>query len=127
MTATRIPARVLATLVLTLVLTPLLVAFGPPTDPLSPPANGPRRLETGWSALVNATVHPRPGETIEHATVVMRDGRIASVLTPSAGSTDAPAAPAGATPFDCTGLHVYAGLIEPFLEVESPAPDVDAP
>lgn len=91
-----------------------------PTTPLLPPANGPRRVEPGWHALVNATVHPDPGNVLERATVVIRDGVIVSV---EAGASP----PAGATVWDCTGLHVYAGLIDPYVEVETPKPDPGAP
>ena len=40
-------------------------------EPLTPPANGPKRVEPGFHALINATVHIGPNHTIEHATVVM--------------------------------------------------------
>src|SRR5262249_38192654 len=95
-------------------------------DPLSPPANGPRRPAPGWNALVDATLHPRPGQTVEHATVVMRDGKVAQVLAPGADGK-ATAAPVGATTWDASGLHVYAGLIDAFVEVEAPQPDFNAP
>jgi imidazolonepropionase-like amidohydrolase len=97
-----------------------------PADPLSPPANGPRRPAPGWHALVGATLHPRPGETVDRATVVIRDGLIAQVLAPADDGAPAPA-PAGATAWDCSGLHVYAGLIDAFVEVDAPAPDAGAP
>jgi imidazolonepropionase-like amidohydrolase len=56
-------------------------------------------------AIVGATVWERPGTKIENATVVVRDGVIASV--------GAGAAPAGATVIDGKGKVVTAGLIEP--------------
>jgi imidazolonepropionase-like amidohydrolase len=56
-------------------------------------------------AIVGATVWQRPGTKIENATVVIRDGAIASV--------GAGAAPAGATVIDGKGKVVTAGFIEP--------------
>ncbi|HBS28564.1 MAG TPA: hypothetical protein DEB06_03730, partial [Phycisphaerales bacterium] len=84
-------------------------------QPLAP-ANGPRLTDPAWHALVHATLVPEPGKKIEDATIVLRDGRIVSV---QAGGTPPP----GARVWDCTGLTVYAGLIEPFFEVDSPRPD----
>lgn len=90
-------------------------------SPLRPPPNSVRHTEPGdgWWALTNATVHVRPGETIEKATVVIRDGRVVSVgVTPP---------PAGANVRDCTGMHIYAGFIDAFVEVDVPQPDPLAP
>ncbi|MCZ6785678.1 MAG: amidohydrolase family protein [Planctomycetota bacterium] len=99
----------------------LLAAF--PLDaqetPNTEPANGPRRLDPAWHALVGATVHVQPGETKENATVVWRRGKIVSVGTK--------AAPAGARVWDAKGLHVYPGLIDAYVEVAAPAPDAKAP
>src|SRR5438874_253436 len=72
-----------------------------PVSPLNPPANGPRHEDPSWHALTNATVHARPDSTIEHATVLIRSGRIEAVL-PAAGDKPA-AAPPGARVWDCTG------------------------
>lgn len=117
----RRPARALAGGLAAIVTAAALAASQPlPPEPLRPPPNGPRRVETGWHALTGATVHVRPGEKIENATVVMRGGMIVSV---EAGA----APPAGATAWDCSGLHVYAGFIEPFLEVDAPLPAADSP
>lgn len=55
-------------------------------------------------ALTDATVHTVSGPTIEHATVVIRDGKIEAV------GADAPV-PAGATVTPCTGKQIYPGLI----------------
>lgn len=85
-----------------------------------PPANGPVVRDPGFHALVGGTVVVQPGERIENATLVLRDGRIAAV-------GPALAAPAGARVHDCTGLTLYAGLIEPLLPVDAPAPDPDGP
>ena len=66
----------------------------------------------------DARVIAAPGEQLDRATVVMRDGRITAV---EAGQ----AAPKGSTIIDCTGLTIYPGLIEPFLATDVPALDED--
>lgn len=84
------------------------------------PANGPRPVEPGWHVLTHATLIPRPGEKIEDATIVIRDGLI--VATEAKGK-----APEGAREWDCTGLTIYAGLIDAHVPVDAPAPDAKAP
>ena len=83
------------------------------------PPNGPRVIDPRWHALRGATLIPAPGEKIDNATIVLRDGVIVS-----AGAGTEP--PAGARVWDCSGLWVYAGLIEPYLPVDVPSPDTDA-
>ncbi len=89
-------------------------------SPLAPPANGPRRADPTWIALVDATVHPRPGETLEHATVILKDGRITAVL-PADGVRPA-RLPLGPRVVDCKNLHLYAAFIEGYAEIDAPAP-----
>ena len=96
-----------------LLLSPVLLAQQPPTD-------GPRQVDAGWHALVHATAVTQPGQTVEDATIVLRNGLIVSVAPGGQ-------APAGARVWDCSGLTVYAGLIEPYLPVEAPPPPEDAP
>ncbi len=100
------------------------LAVEPPTSrsPLAPPPNGPRKSEPGdgFIALTNATIHVKPGETIEKGTVVFRGGMIESV---AAGD----AVPAGAESRDAAGMHLYAGFLEPYFEVDVPKPDPSAP
>ncbi|MFI5371621.1 MAG: amidohydrolase family protein [Candidatus Eisenbacteria bacterium] len=55
-------------------------------------------------ALTDATVHTVSGPTLEHATVVIRDGRIAAV---GADAT----VPEGATVVPCAGKQIYPGMI----------------
>lgn len=64
-------------------------------------------------ALQHATVVVRPGQTIEDATLVVRDGKIASV-TPGGQP------PADARVIDLTDRMVYAGLIDAYAETEIP-------
>lgn len=75
------------------------------TDILPP---GFRPKPVGVHALVGGKVVTKPGETIEGATVVIRDGLIAAV---GKGVT----VPADARIWDTTGLTIYAGFIEPYL------------
>ncbi len=84
------------------------------------PANGPRRTDPGWHALVHATLVPEPGKKIEDATIVFRDGRITSV-------EEKGTPPVGARAWDCTGLTVYAGLVEPYMPIDARAPDEKSP
>lgn len=106
------------------ILLPAAAGSAQPTSasPLAPPPNSVRKVvpAQGWHALVGATVHVSPERTLDKATLVWRDGRIVSV------EEQAPA-PAGATVHDGAGLHVYAGFIEPYLEIDVPRPDLGAP
>lgn len=110
-----------------------LVALAQPTSngPLANKPNGMRHADPAWIALSNCTLHARPGHVTAHATVVLRDGRIAEILPALPGpdgkpgtEDDAPAPPPpGARVHDCAGLHVYAAFIEPYLEIDVPRPD----
>jgi imidazolonepropionase-like amidohydrolase len=62
---------------------------------------------------------------MEHATVVVKDGRIAAILP---GENKAPARlPVGPRVIDAKGLHVYAAFIDPFVEIDAPRPDPKSP
>ena len=64
----------------------------------------PASVRAETIAFTGATVHTVSGPTLERATVVVTDGRIAAV-----GADVSP--PAGATVIACDGKHVYPGLI----------------
>ncbi|MFG0276219.1 MAG: amidohydrolase family protein [Phycisphaerales bacterium] len=81
----------------------------------TPPPNGPRSVEPAWHAIVNATLVPAPGELVEDATIVLRDGVIRSIAT---GAEP----PAGARVWDATGMTVYAGFIDAHVPVDAPTP-----
>ena len=68
----------------------------------SPDRGSQRHAES--LALTGATVHTVSGATLDNATVVVTDGKIAAV---GAGV----AAPAGATTISCAGKHIYPGMI----------------
>lgn len=71
-----------------------------------PPGHRPKPL--GIHALTNATVIPQPGESLNNATIVIRDGKIESV------GKDV-AIPADARVHDLTGCTIYAGFIDAAL------------
>jgi imidazolonepropionase-like amidohydrolase len=118
--------RTSASLALGLLAIAVQSLYAQPTGdtPLVSPPNGPHRAEPSRHAITDATVHVAPGQTLEHATVVIEDGKIVRVATR-----------ASAKPIDLTtyqvwngeGLHIYAGFIDAFVEVDAPAPDPDAP
>ncbi len=100
-------------------------------SPLAPPTNGPRRVDPTWLALVDATVHVSPTQTLDRATVVVRAGRIISVTEANPGpdgkhgtGDDLPTRlPIGPRVLDGKGLHAYAGFVDPYIEVDAPKPD----
>ncbi len=94
------------------------------TSPLLPRPEAIRDARPSWHAITGATVHVSPTEVIENGTVVFKNGRIERVLT---GVEPDPKSVEGCRVWAGEGLHVYAGFIEPFVEVEAPAPDRSAP
>src|SRR4051794_22597360 len=71
---------------------------------------GFRPLPLGAHALIGGKVIVKPGEEIDSATIVIRDGLIKAVgkeLTP----------PDDARIWDMKGLTIYAGFIDPYLVI----------
>ena len=68
------------------------------------PVQGIRDNGTGYHALVGARVVTGPGQVMDDATIVVRDGLIQRV-----GGGDPPA---GARVWDLTGLTVYPGFVD---------------
>ncbi|MBT8484265.1 MAG: amidohydrolase family protein, partial [Phycisphaerae bacterium] len=83
------------------------------------PANGMRSTDIRTHAIVDATVIPAPGQRLEHATIVMRDGVIVSVGT-------AVEIPPETRRWSGEGLTVYAGLIDAALLIDASALPEDA-
>ncbi len=81
---------------------------------LVPP--GFRPIPPGVHALVGARVFVKPGEVLNDATIIIRDGFIQGVAKNATPPPDARI-------WDMKGLTVYAGFIDPYL---SPAPKSDA-
>jgi len=65
----------------------------------------PAQAQSGPIAIINVTIHPAVGKTIERGTVVFDKGRIVAV-----GSDVI--APEGARTIDAAGRHLYPGMIE---------------
>jgi imidazolonepropionase-like amidohydrolase len=78
-------------------------------------APGFRPLPLGVHALVNGKVVPKPGEVLEGATIVIRNGLIEAVGTNTT-------APADARVWDMKGKTIYAGFIDPYLVLETSSP-----
>jgi len=78
---------------------------------------GFRPLPLGIHALVGGKVVVKPGETLDGATIVIRDGFIEAV-----GDDVKP--PADARVWDMKGLTIYAGFIEPYLALGSTNPPI---
>ena len=78
----------------------------------TPPPDDIRSPEVRRDAIVGVTLVPRPGEVVENATILLRDGMIEAVGT----ELDVPA---GYRVRDLTDHFVYAGLIDPSI-VRSP-------
>src|SRR5262249_41269963 len=77
---------------------------------IRPPGFRPQPL--GVHALVGGKVVTKPGEVIEDATIVIRDGYLQAV-----GKDVQP--PADARVWDMKGLTIYAGFIEPYFTAGS--------
>jgi N-acetylglucosamine-6-phosphate deacetylase len=77
-----------------------------------PPVNGMRPSNPARYALVGGKVLVAPGQTIEKATVLIKDGAIEAVGADLA-------APAGYRVFDVSGKTLVAAFIEPALVTDS--------
>lgn len=80
------------------------------------PVNGPHDRAEIPLALIHATVHVSPTETLTDATVLIQGGRILDV-------GKRVRVPAGTEVRDLTGLHVWPGLIDPFSDLGIAARD----
>ncbi|HVK59041.1 MAG TPA: amidohydrolase family protein, partial [Candidatus Kapabacteria bacterium] len=76
---------------------------------LLPPGHRPN--PPGTYFLHGATVFTRPGERIENASILVRDGRIEAV----GANLETPA---DARVWDMQGLTIYAGFIDPYLTLK---------
>lgn len=85
------------------------LAAGKP--PSTTPDEGLRKRPPTWFALTDARVITRPGEVLEGATIVLRDGRIEAV-----GPSIEP--PAGSQSVDLAGKTIYAGFLDAFTHID---------
>jgi N-acetylglucosamine-6-phosphate deacetylase len=92
---------------------------GPPLvaddAPSTAPVDGLRTNTPRAYALVDARIVKAPGAILEKGTVVVRDGAIVAV-----GADVKP--PADARVIPAAGKTIYAGLIDGFSEIDTPAP-----
>src|SRR5580658_434776 len=95
-----------------------LALHGAARADILPPGN--RALPPGIHALVGGKVVVKPGETLDSATVLIRDGLIEKVGTNIT-------APPDARVWDMKGLTIYAGFIDPYLTLGSNRPGGAAP
>lgn len=93
---------------LVMFLTLLFLAPSTFASDILPPGFRPKPV--GVHALVGGKVVTKPGETLEGATIVIRDGLFQAV------GKDV-ATPADARVWDMTGLTIYAGFIESYLPI----------
>lgn len=117
--------RVTAHLAVVIAVCVVSIAWAQPAtnSPLDPPPNGPRKSDPSHHVLTNCTVHVSPSQTIDKAMVEFKNGRIVAVSAIGDGWI----APAGARVWDMTGMHVYPGFIDAYVEVDAPRPDDAAP
>lgn len=79
------------------------------------PVTGLRANATGFHALVGARVVTAPGQVLDNATIVIRNGLVTAVGANAA-------APAGARVWDLKGLTVYPGFIDAHADLGGDAP-----
>jgi imidazolonepropionase-like amidohydrolase len=69
----------------------------------------PAAAQSGTIALTNATVHVGNGQVIQNGTIVFNNGKITDIGTGISTS--------GAKVIDCSGKHIYPGLISPVTDL----------
>ncbi|WP_396214275.1 amidohydrolase family protein [Gemmatimonas sp.] len=79
------------------------------------PVTGLRANATGYHALVGARVVTAPGQLLDNATIVIRNGVVTAVGTGIA-------APAGARVWELKGLTVYPGFIDAHADLGGDLP-----
>ncbi len=79
------------------------------------PVAGLRANATGYHALVGARVVTAPGQVLENATIVIRNGVVTAVAA-------AMAPPAGARVWELKGLTVYPGFVDAHADLGGDAP-----
>jgi imidazolonepropionase-like amidohydrolase len=85
------------------------------SDPLAPRPNGMESATPSRHLIVDATVHTSPGTVLQNTDVLIADGKIVAVGTDLT--------PGSATVWSIDGAHVYAGFIDPYIEVDPEEPD----
>ena len=111
-----LPAAIAAVVLTGLVAAAALSTPAVATDTDTRPAEGIRRNPPKTFALTGVTLVPRPGVTVENATVVVRGTKV----TAAGAGVDVPP---GTTAIDGSGRTVYAGFIDSYHEVSFDAAD----
>lgn len=88
------------------------LAFAQSQDPLAPRPNGMSPATPATHLIVNATVHTSPGNVLMDTDILIIDGKVAAVGTNLK--------PGNAQVWDIDGAHIYAGFIDPYIEVDTP-------
>lgn len=84
------------------------------------PIRGLHEKNPSFIALTNATVITEPGKSVEHATLVVKDGIIHAINSSNR-------APEGARVIDATGYTIYPGFIDPYSNYAVEQPGATAP
>ncbi len=79
------------------------------------PQNGVFDYREGLYAFVNATLHKAPGQTMENATLIIKDGKIMNA------GTGIPV-PKDAVLYDMDGKHIYPSFIDMYSNYGMPEP-----
>ncbi|USD36750.1 amidohydrolase family protein [Ferrimonas sp. SCSIO 43195] len=82
-----------------------LPAFASPTQPVSAIANA----DDHYLAFTHATLIPTPGQRLENATLVIKDGKIVSI-------SESNKVPDGAREIHSRGKTIYPGFIDPYTD-----------
>ncbi len=83
-----------------------------PQNPLAPRPNGMSPATPARHLITNATVHTQPGTMLEDTDILIVDGIISAIGTDLT--------PGSAQVWDIDGAHIYAGFIDPYIEVDTP-------
>ncbi len=93
----------------------IAVAFGEAIAQQSFPRNGVYDDREGWYAFTNATIHTSYNQTVEKATLVIRNGKIEAV-------GKGVLIPKGAIEVDLNGQHIYPSFIDIYTNYGLPEP-----
>ncbi len=88
------------------------IALAQPQAPLAPRPNGMSPATPSRHLITNATIHTAPGTTLEDTDILIVNGVISAIGTDLAPGT--------AQVWNIDGAHIYAGFIDPYIEVETP-------
>ncbi|HHN77681.1 MAG TPA: hypothetical protein ENK11_03265, partial [Phycisphaerales bacterium] len=120
MIAHRIRRPAIHALIALATVAPLTPARPTSDSPLAARPNGMKSAEPTHHVFIGATVHPEPGVVWQDGYIEIRDGVIVQAMD---AATATLALPGDAVIHDLTGEHIYPAFIDPYIEVDAPAPD----